>query len=207
MNKMFNARMIRLLNHWTILNQDLIQEKRELLKFLSLLMERTIICHIVDHIYWRRKWQPTLVFLPGESQGWGSLVGCHLWGHTESDTTEATQQQQQQTIYGLPRWLSDKESACQFRRCKRCGINPQVWKISQGRKWKPAAGFLPRKSQGQRSLADHKPWGPQTMGLATEHVCTQTIFMPELFNSNKIIILREKKRVLKTIPIWEWNGS
>ena len=30
------------------------------------------------------------VFLPGESQGWGSLVGCRLWGHTESDTTEAT---------------------------------------------------------------------------------------------------------------------
>ena len=39
---------------------------------------------------WRRKWQPTPVFFPGESQGWGSLVGCHLWGHTESDTTEAT---------------------------------------------------------------------------------------------------------------------
>ena len=39
---------------------------------------------------WRRKWQPTPVFLPGESQGWESLVGCHLWGHTESDTTEAT---------------------------------------------------------------------------------------------------------------------
>ena len=39
---------------------------------------------------WRRKWQPTPVFLPGESQGWGSLVGCHRWGHTESDTTEAT---------------------------------------------------------------------------------------------------------------------
>ena len=34
--------------------------------------------------------QPTLVFLPGESQGRGSLVGCRLWGHTESDTTEAT---------------------------------------------------------------------------------------------------------------------
>ena len=28
----------------------------------------------------RRKWQPTPVFLPGESQGWGSLVGCRLWG-------------------------------------------------------------------------------------------------------------------------------
>ena len=46
--------------------------------------------------HWRRKWQPTPVFLPGESQGRGSLVGCHLWGRTESDTTEATQQQQQQ---------------------------------------------------------------------------------------------------------------
>ena len=42
----------------------------------------------------RRKWQPTPVFLPGESQGQGSLVGCHLRGRTESDTTEATQQQQ-----------------------------------------------------------------------------------------------------------------
>ena len=40
--------------------------------------------------HWRRKWQPTLVFLPGESQGWGSLVGCRLWGCTESDTTEVT---------------------------------------------------------------------------------------------------------------------
>ena len=38
----------------------------------------------------------TLVFLPGESQGRGSLVGCRLWDRTESDTTEATQQQQQQ---------------------------------------------------------------------------------------------------------------
>ena len=46
-------------------------------------------------MHWRRKWQPTPVFLPGESQGQGSLVGCHLWGRTESDTTEATQQQQQ----------------------------------------------------------------------------------------------------------------
>ena len=41
-------------------------------------------------IHWRRKWQPTPVFLPGESQGWGSLVGCRLWGCTESDTTEVT---------------------------------------------------------------------------------------------------------------------
>ena len=41
-------------------------------------------------VHWRRKRQPTPVFLPGESQGQGSLVGCHLWGRTESDTTEVT---------------------------------------------------------------------------------------------------------------------
>ena len=38
--------------------------------------------------HWRKKWQLTPVFLPGESQGWGSLVGYRLWGRTESDTTE-----------------------------------------------------------------------------------------------------------------------
>ena len=49
-------------------------------------------------LHWRRKWQPTPVFLPGESQGRGSLVGRRLWGHTEADTTESTQQQQQYFI-------------------------------------------------------------------------------------------------------------
>ena len=48
-----------------------------------------------EHVYlksnqWRRKWQPTPVILPGESQGRGSLVGCRLWGRTELDTTEMT---------------------------------------------------------------------------------------------------------------------
>ena len=58
----------------------------------------TILAAIVNHLqnsiqegmHWRRKWQPTPVFLPGESQGRGSLVGRRLWGHTESDSTEAT---------------------------------------------------------------------------------------------------------------------
>ena len=38
--------------------------------------------------HWRKNWQPTQVFLPGESQEWWSLVGCCLWGHMELDTTE-----------------------------------------------------------------------------------------------------------------------
>ena len=51
-------------------------------------------------MHWRRKWQPIPVFLPGKSQGWGSLVGCRPWGCTESDTTEATAAQQHKHIWG-----------------------------------------------------------------------------------------------------------
>ena len=47
-------------------------------------------------MHWRRKWQPTAVFLPGESQGRQSLVGCCLWGCTELETTEATEQSREE---------------------------------------------------------------------------------------------------------------
>ena len=50
----------------------------------------TISLSFFTFMHWRRKWQPTPVFLPGESQGWQSLVSYRLWGRTESDTTEAT---------------------------------------------------------------------------------------------------------------------
>ena len=43
---------------------------------------------LLTFMHWRRKWQPTPVFLPGESQGRGSLVGCSSWGREESATTE-----------------------------------------------------------------------------------------------------------------------
>ena len=46
--------------------------------------------HFFTFMHWRRKWQPTPVVLPGESQWQESLVGVRLWGHTESDTTEVT---------------------------------------------------------------------------------------------------------------------
>ena len=52
--------------------------------------DRATSLSLFTFMRWRRQWQPTPVFLPGESQGWGSLVGCRLWGRTESDTTEAT---------------------------------------------------------------------------------------------------------------------
>ena len=55
-------------------------------------------------MHWRRKWQPTPVFLPGESQGRGSLVGCCLWGLTESDTTEVLSSSDFKEIQNICFW-------------------------------------------------------------------------------------------------------
>ena len=57
---------------------------------------------------------------------------------------------------GLPCWLSLKESASQ---CRRHGFDPWVEKIPWTRKWQPTPGFVPGKSNGQRSLAGYSPWG------------------------------------------------
>ena len=51
--------------------------------------DRATSLSLFTFMHWRRKWQPTLAFLPGESQGRRSLVGCCLWGRTELDTTES----------------------------------------------------------------------------------------------------------------------
>ena len=97
-------------------------------------------------MHWRRKWQPTPVFLPGESQGWGSMVGCRLWGRAESDTTEVTRQQH------LPASAGDN----------RCGFDPWVRKIPWRRAWLPIPVFLPRK------FMDRGAW------QATVHRVTQS---------------------------------
>ena len=68
-----------------MLNKSLIQIQFVLLRVGHDLGDLTF-----TFMLWRRKWQPTPVFLPRESQGRGSLVGCRLWGRTESDTTEVT---------------------------------------------------------------------------------------------------------------------
>ena len=57
-------------------------------KVLELLTDSgNVIQHYYTELY---TFKPTPVFLPGESQRPRGLVGCHLWGHTESDTPEAT---------------------------------------------------------------------------------------------------------------------
>ena len=54
--------------------------------------------------------------------------------------------------FGLPWWLSGKESAC---RCRRCRFEPWIWKSPWKKKWQPTLVFLPGQSHGQGSLADN----------------------------------------------------
>ena len=82
--------------------------------------DRATSLSLFTFMHWRRKWQPTPVFLPGEFQGWRSLVGCHLWDHTDSDTIEVTQQQQQQ--------ISDYSHFSQWALRK---LAPNSWEADQ----------------------------------------------------------------------------
>ena len=76
-------------------------------------------------------------------------------------------------VLGLPIWLSDKESTCQCRRCRRCVFNPGVRKIPWSRKWQPTTLFLPGKVHGQRSLVGYSSRGCRVgHDWLTEHAHT-----------------------------------
>ena len=66
-------------------------------------------------LHWRRQCRPTPVLLSGKSPGWRSLVGCQLWGCTESDTTEATQQQHQILSTTGREWETNKQNPKQTK--------------------------------------------------------------------------------------------
>ena len=72
---------------WTELNRTPQVEEAPLSFLLMLHIERASI-KVKDKVTWRRKWQPTPVFLPGESHGQRSLVGYSPWGRKELDMTE-----------------------------------------------------------------------------------------------------------------------
>ena len=102
-------------------------------------------------MHWRRKGQPTPVFLPGESQGQGSLMGCRLWGHTESDSRTRLKQlssRSSSSVYvsmllspfvppspslGFPGGPAGKEYACM----REAMFEPWVGKIPWRREWQP----------------------------------------------------------------------
>ena len=99
------------------------EEPRRLQSMRSLRVghDRGTSLSLFTFMHWRRTWQPTPVFLPGESQGWGSLVGCCLWGRTESDMTEATQRQHGIYYNALMYICTGKpKSLCDSAYCDTC---------------------------------------------------------------------------------------
>ena len=81
---------------------------------------------------------------------------------------------------GLPRWLSGKGSACQYGKCRRCGLNPWAGKTPWNRERQPTAAFLPGEPHGQRSLLGYNPLGCQESGM-TERLSTHAWFPWGLF--------------------------
>ena len=122
-------------------------------------------------MHWRRKWQPTPVFLPGESQGRGSLVGCPLWGCTELDTTEVTWQQQQQqplqvtqTEKNLPTvqetwvWSLDQEDTMEKAMATHSSI--LSWRIPMDRgTWQTTVHGVAKSRTPQSDQRFHFPSG------------------------------------------------
>ena len=83
---------------WGNINSHLLQYSVCIINYTKKLRNTYVTFNkILTHTHWRRKWQATSVFLPGESHRQRSLVGCCPWGRTELDTTEVTQQQQRNT--------------------------------------------------------------------------------------------------------------
>ena len=118
----------------------------------------------VGKFLWRREWQSTPVFLPGEFHGQRSLVGYSPWGHDWATNIH--------THIGLPRWLSGKESACQCRRYWRCGFDPWVGKSPWRRKWQPIPVFLPGKIPWTEEPGRLQSMGLQRVGHDWVNECT-----------------------------------
>ena len=126
---------------------------------------------IFTFMHWRRKWQPIPVFLPGESQGWRSLVGCRLWGRTESDTTDVTlQQQQQHSVSGLVLSTGEAEwswsDSCLQKLTVGLGMQARRW----GGRYRNKSVVVHGYTQGEhfsqspsleRNLSQRYQWEPQ----------------------------------------------
>ena len=107
--------------------------------------------HGLDHGIGLCSWVGPLPFTIYNSMDWTNLlensIGLHSpWGRKESDTTK----QLSLSLSRVTQWY--KESACQ---CRRHRFNPWVGKSPWRKKWQPTLVFMPGKSHGQSSLADH----------------------------------------------------
>ena len=97
-----------------------------------------------------------LALSPSESPYGEEILGPMCQGHLGSGLDTITYDMLLVNLFGLPRYRSSKESACQ---CRRGGLDPWVRNIPWRRKWQPTLVFLPGKSHGQRNLVGYTPWG------------------------------------------------
>ena len=77
--------------------------------------------------------------------------------HTSLPCPSLSEFTQTHVHWGFPGGSVGKESACQYRRHKRCGFDPWIGKIPWKRKWQPTPIFLPGKFHEQSSLAGYSP--------------------------------------------------
>ena len=124
------------------------------------------------------------IFLPGQIS-----IGQGFWPFPwKLSSTTAME-----GVCEIPRWFSDKESACQYRRHTRCEFDPSVRKIPWWRKWKPTPVFLPRKVHGQRSQVGSSPRSLKELDTA-EH-CMH-VWLQELYIQTPGF----------QIPVWKLDG-
>ena len=130
----------------------------------------------VGKIPWKRKWQLTPIFLPGESHGQRSLASHNPWGHKESDTTEwlthhhhhqIVDQVSELILLGLVifLWYDGGVGFLVAQRIKNLPTMQETWvqslvgKTSWRREWQCTPVFLPGEFHGQRSLEGYSPQG------------------------------------------------
>ena len=109
-------------------------------------------------IPWRRKWHPTPVLLPGKSHGQRTLVGYSPWGRRVGHDW-ATSLSLSYNHLRLPRWhFPGKESSCQCRRCKICGLDPWAWKIPRSGRSSGVGSDNPLKNLCMEKSLDRGAW-------------------------------------------------
>ena len=142
-------------------------------------------------MHWRRKWQPTPVFLPGEFQG-QEPGGAVIYGVAQSRTrlkwlssSSSLMGEPEPVFHGteivastaqdrLPRWHSDKESLCQCSRCRRLGFNPWVWKIPLEKELVTHPSILARKISTMKEPGGLQSMGSQRVRHNSAAECTHT---------------------------------
>ena len=102
-------------------------------------------------MHWRRKWQPTPVFLPGESQGRGSLAGCQSRTRLKRLSSSSSSAV---WAFRVSQWVKNPPAT---QGTKRHGFHPWVGKIHWRRAWQSTPVFLTGESHGQRSLVGYSP--------------------------------------------------